>query len=115
MIPTRIVPRSPPRTSSTACADVRGRRQRGARLVEQRAARVGQLDAVRRAVEERDAPLALQVADRRRDGGLDDVQAIGGARERALLGDGDEGLEVAQLHHGHHQTITISADERCGR
>jgi hypothetical protein len=36
--------------------------------------------------------------DRGRDGGLDDVEAIAGAAEPPLLGDGDEGLKLPQLH-----------------
>ena len=42
---------------------------------------------------------ALERADGGGDGGLDDVQPPGRAREAALLGDGGERGEVAKLHH----------------
>ena len=45
-------------------------------------------------VEERRAEAALQLADLGAHGGLRHVQAIGGAGELALLGDGDEVLEL---------------------
>ncbi len=61
-----------------------------ARLRQQRPAGVGQLAAAVAAGEELGAQLPLQRQHRRRDRGLDQVQAVGGAGEAALLGDGDE-------------------------
>jgi hypothetical protein len=59
---------------------------------------VGELDSARGAVEQRGAQLALEAAHGRRDRGLDHVQPVGGAREARLLGDGDEDIELAELH-----------------
>jgi hypothetical protein len=51
-----------------------------------------------RAVDERGAELALELADLRADAGLADVNALGGAGEVRLLGDGDEVLQLPELH-----------------
>ncbi|EGJ74106.1 putative LysR family transcriptional regulator [Streptomyces sp. Tu6071] len=51
-----------------------------------------------RAVEEHGAQLPLQLRYLRADPGLADVQARGGARESALVGDGEEVPQVTQLH-----------------
>jgi len=49
-------------------------------------------------VEQGGAQLSFEVAHAGRDGGLHDVQPVGGAGEAALLGDGDEGGQLPQLH-----------------
>jgi hypothetical protein len=56
----------------------------------------GRLAAV--AVEERFAELALEAADLGADRGLGDEEALGGAGELPLVGDRDEGSELAEIH-----------------
>ena len=67
-----------------------GRRQRAARLGQQRAARRRQLDVAAVAAEELDAELALEAADLLGERRLRHLQARGGAAEVQLLGDGHE-------------------------
>jgi hypothetical protein len=52
------------------------------------------------AVDQADAEMILELAQRPRHDGLGQVQAGGGAGERAFLGDRQETAEVTQLH-GH--------------
>ena len=71
--------------------------QGGAGGLEQRLAGLGELDAARRAVEQRHADLLLEPGDRGAQRLLGDVHAARGAREVQLLGDGDEVAQVPQL------------------
>src|SRR5690606_4092512 len=50
------------------------------------------------AVEQRTAEVTLQLLDRAAQRGLCDVQACRGASEVQLLGDGEEGLDVVEIH-----------------
>ena len=58
---------------------------------------LGQLDGSSRPVQERSAQLAFQMLDLLRERRLGDAEALRGAPEVPLLGDGDEVAEVAQL------------------
>jgi hypothetical protein len=60
--------------------------------------RIGQRDMAAVAVEERASELSFEQADLPADGGLGDVQALSRAREAAFLGDGQEHLELADVH-----------------
>jgi hypothetical protein len=75
-------------------------REDGPRMLEERAARVGQSDAVAGSDEERDAELALELADLLRERWLSDVQPRGRPSEVQLLGDGDEVAEMAEFREG---------------
>ena len=55
---------------------------------------VGDVQAARMALEQFDAKVALQFLDRLGDGGLRDGEVLGRARYRALLGNGDEILQL---------------------
>ena len=57
-----------------------------------------ELDAARRAVQQRHAELGLEPPDLLRERRLGHVQALGGAAEVAFLGDGDERAQEADLH-----------------
>jgi len=72
--------------------------QGGAGRLQQRLAGLGELDAARRALQQRHAELLLEPGDRGAQRLLGDVHAARGAREVQLLGDGDEVAQVAQLH-----------------
>jgi hypothetical protein len=76
---------------------LRGREQR-ARTGQQRVAGIGERHRTPRALEQPHAQLRLQRADLLAQRRLGDVQALGGAREVQLLGDGDEIAQVTQLH-----------------
>jgi hypothetical protein len=58
------------------------------------------------AAEERDAEGILELANLLAQGGLGDVEALGGPGEIALLGDGDDIPEMAKFHKVYH-TIGI--------
>jgi hypothetical protein len=60
--------------------------------------RIGQRDMAAVAVEERASELSFEQADLPADGGLGDVQPLSRAREAAFLGDGQEHLELADVH-----------------
>ena len=51
-------------------------------------------------VEQRDAELALELAERLAEGGLGQVQRLAGAPQRAVLGDGGEVLQLLDAHAG---------------
>ncbi|GDY72168.1 hypothetical protein SAV31267_016530 [Streptomyces avermitilis] len=68
--------------------------QGGPSLRQQRRARPGEPDLLRRALEQRATELALQGADRGGHPGLHHVQPTGGTRETQLLGDRDEVLQL---------------------
>jgi hypothetical protein len=65
---------------------------------QQRLPRRGEGHAAGAAVEQRDAQLALQPADRLAQRGLRQPQPRGGPSEVQLLGDGDERLQPPDLH-----------------
>jgi hypothetical protein len=67
-------------------------------LGKQPLARAGQPHVPGRTVEQHDAELALEASDLLADRCLDDMQAFGGAAEPAFLGDGEEVLQLSQLH-----------------
>lgn len=67
-------------------------------VVEQQLARLGQTPALRGPVEQPLVELVLQPPDRLADGGLRPVQALRGAREAALVGDGEEDLQLGEIH-----------------
>ena len=108
------------RPAERAMADgERGRRARAARLrdgevelgdrapgaSEQRGSRGGQLHPPRRAYEQDDSEIALELADRARERRLRHVQPLGGAAEVQLLGHRDEVAQLAQLDRGVHAAI----------
>ena len=59
---------------------------------------VGQHDVAGVALDELDAELALELLDLGRQRGLADEAGLGGAAEVAVVGHGDEVVEVAQVH-----------------
>jgi len=65
--------------------------------IEERDAGDGQLDAMRRAPQQRAAEQPLKRADLTAERRLGNVEALGRPPEVELLGDGDEGTQVAQL------------------
>ena len=91
---TRIERERHPRGPSRAL----GVAQRRARLAEQSLAGGGDPYAARQALEQRPAELALERGDLLRERGLGDEQALGRRGERPLLDDGDEILELAEVH-----------------
>ena len=72
--------------------------ERGPAL-EQEPARLGRLDVVRRAPQQFDAELVLEVADLAAEGRLRDMQALRRAREVALGRDRDEVAQPAKVEH----------------
>jgi hypothetical protein len=75
------------------------RLQRGHAVGQQALPRGGQRDAAGRALEEVDAELGLELADRLAQRRRGHVQPVGRAREAQLLGDRDEVAQVTQLGH----------------
>jgi len=69
-----------------------------ARLAEEALAGRGQPDAARQAFEQLPAELALERRDLLRERRLGDEQELAGGRERTLLDDGDEVLELPEVH-----------------
>ena len=69
------------------------------RVLRQRRARRGRLDAVRRAIDQGHAELRLQPRDRAAHGLLGDVQLARGLRERPVADDGGEHGERAEVGH----------------
>ena len=74
------------------------RLERALRVRPERAALGGQPHPSRRAHEELDAELALELLDPGREGGLRDVEDGRGSADGAALGNGDEGLELGEEH-----------------
>ena len=91
-------PESSPRCAATDCRALQHRRQRGARVREQRLARRRQRDRAAVAQEDALAQLGLEPADLLRDRRLRDLQPLGRAREVRLLGDRDEVGELSKFH-----------------
>ncbi len=90
MIPSRTVPRRPPRDLVGDVARRLRGGERGECLGQHLGARLGQLDPARGAPQQGDAELRLEIADRRGDPPTArNVEPLGGAREAALLRDGD--------------------------
>jgi len=79
-------------------ADPFERGERGARVRQHGGARVSEPHGLGGAVQERLAQLALELADLRTHSRLADVHSFGGAREVRGLDDGDEVLELANVH-----------------
>ena len=75
-----------------------GEPHEAAAVVLQHAAGVGQRAVLRRPVEERFAEAGLEAPDGLADGGLGAVHFGGGAREAALLGDGQEDRQSLHVH-----------------
>jgi hypothetical protein len=73
-------------------------RNRDPRLRKEDAARGRQRDAVREAVEERIVDVRLERADALRERRLRNADTPGRTRERALVDDRDEALELAEVH-----------------
>jgi uncharacterized protein YbjT (DUF2867 family) len=71
--------------------------QRDLRLVEQHAASLGECNTSRRALEQPDAELGLELRDRAREGRRGDPEAFSGASEAQLVRDGDEVPQRARL------------------
>jgi len=70
-----------------------------ARLFEQLGASGRELQPARRPGEEHNAQPLLKIPDSARQRGLVDVDALGGAAEVELFGNGNEVAEVAQFNH----------------
>src|SRR5204862_2428202 len=62
---------------------------------------VREVDPARKALEQLDAELGLELPDLGRQAGLSDPQSLGGAREALLLGDRHEVDELTKLHGVH--------------
>ncbi len=75
-----------------------GLREHGPCVRQQREPGLGGLDAAGRAREEARAELLLQAPDRGGEPGLRDPDELRGARELALVREGDEVLHLAQIH-----------------
>jgi hypothetical protein len=60
--------------------------------------RFGQQHLARRALDQRHAQLVLQLLDLRGQGGLADEAGFGGAAEVPMLGQGNQVVQVAQVH-----------------
>ncbi|CAA9475287.1 MAG: hypothetical protein AVDCRST_MAG13-767 [uncultured Solirubrobacteraceae bacterium] len=75
-------------------------RERRAPGVQEAGARGGQAHLPRRALQQRDPELALELSHGLRHGLLAEVQPLGGAGEVQLLRHGDERAQAAQLRHG---------------
>ena len=69
-----------------------------ARPGDEQLAGAGERDLARRALDEREPDLGLQALDLLRERRLGDVLARRGAREVALVGEGDEIAQLAQFH-----------------
>ncbi len=82
--------------------EVRGDRvdlgERPPRAAQDRLPGLRHADRAARALKQFEAQLALEAADLLAERGLRDVQLRGRAREVALLGDGGEVAQLAQLH-----------------
>ena len=78
-----------------------GRQQRLG-MGQERLAGGGEDDAARDPLEERRAQLALEQAEAPADSGLREVEGRGRPGEPAETGDGDQGLELADLHRHQH-------------
>ena len=63
-------------------------------MAQELVALVGDVQAARMALEQRDAEVAFQLLDRLGDRGLRDRQVLRRARDEPLLGDGDEVLQL---------------------
>jgi len=69
------------------------------RLAQKLMALVGQGHALGVAIEQADADFLLQLLDRQGQGRLRDVHRLGGSRDGARLGHGDEVTDLTQSHH----------------
>ena len=80
------------------CADLLDLVQHFARALRDLAADFGQQHLARRALDERDAELFLELLDLRRQRRLADEARLGGAAEMLVFGERDQISEVAQVH-----------------
>jgi hypothetical protein len=74
-------------------------REHGSGVRQKSFALPGEGDSPTRSLKQGEAEFALQPTDGLAHGGLYDAQAVGGADERALLGDGDERVQLPEFHH----------------
>ena len=96
-------PSVPPRRSRTSATASRARSTIGEHplcLGPEAAARLGEDEAAAGASEQRDAELRLELAHLLRDGGLREVERARGGAEGAVLGRGEEVLELLDRHIG---------------
>ncbi len=86
-----------------------------ARVVEQAFAVVGELGGAAVALEDRLAEPLLEPLHLHGDGGLGLVHDVGGAREAAGLGDGDEGAKLVDVEkRGHGRALSLESNHsRC--
>ena len=68
-------------------------------MADEHAARVGEADAARAALDQRRAGLALERGDLLRDGGLGEGERLGRGGERAALGDLAQDSHSANVKH----------------
>src|SRR5262245_38889180 len=77
-----------------------GKAQQSGCVFLQQGARLGQRAVSGRPVEELVAEFVFQAPDSLADGRLCAVKLLGSLRETAIRGDGNEGIQVLQLHTG---------------
>ena len=97
-VPIVTVPRTNWREFVDRDVDIGDGRERRPRVRQRGLARGGQPHGATRPVEQRLTHLAFQPLDLGADRRLRDVDALGGAGEVGLLGDGDEVLELPKFH-----------------
>ncbi len=73
-------------------------RQEGARLGQEGASVTGEADALLGTLEQHQAKLFLQLRDLPAEGGLGNMQPLGGAPDVFVFSDGNEIAELAQIH-----------------
>ena len=73
-------------------------RHRGAGLGQERLAGGGQPNTRRQTLQQRAAELVLEALDLLRERRLRDEQLLGGARERAFVGDRQQVLQLSKVH-----------------
>jgi hypothetical protein len=71
-------------------------------MIQQHPSGIGELDSAVGAIEEPGAQAGLEALDLLAEGWLRDSKPSGRPAEMELLGDGEEGAEVAQLEFGSH-------------
>jgi hypothetical protein len=68
------------------------------RALEKRGTVDGRRDSTRAAIEEPHAEFGFEVLDALAEGGLGDVDGVGGTQHVALLGDGQQMARLAKVH-----------------
>ena len=99
VVPSRSVPSTPAPARVAAANAASTAAKRGAAVGEQPPAGLRELDVPRRAREQLDSELALELADRGAQRRRGHVQPVGRAGEVELLGDGHEVPQMAQFGH----------------